>query len=209
MWGEHAGGAISRTTWPHASKARGHITPGGRRPDPTHSPHYPVHNTHMPYACGMAARRCRRRALAGGRHARTRRGECFAPSARPPTESLTPEAGWRRVPSGTTRVRPCRCSLWPAHALLLVPSGLPSLPAPQVAQRECILCIARVSRRVAACGRAAALRPRACLLRRASRLRRAANTRLATSLVTSRQGIRARPPRPRLCETNGAPRTSP
>ena len=34
------GGLISRTTWPHASKARGHITPGGRRPDPTHSPHY-------------------------------------------------------------------------------------------------------------------------------------------------------------------------
>ena len=45
----------------------------------------------------------------------------------------------------------------------------PSLPAPQVARRECILCIARVSRRVAACGRAAALRPRACLLSAASR----------------------------------------
>ena len=54
----HAGGAISRTTWPHASKARGHITPGGRRTDPTHSPRYPVHTTRTPpraaWRCGAA-----------------------------------------------------------------------------------------------------------------------------------------------------------
>ena len=85
----------------------------------------------------MAAWCCRRRALAGGRHARTRRGECFAPSARPPTESLTPEAGWRRVPSGTTRVRPCCCSLWPARARRLVPSGLPPCPLRRSRQAGC------------------------------------------------------------------------
>ena len=79
--------------WVNDAKARGHITPGGRRPDPTHDPRYPVHTTRTPSACDMAAWRCRRRALAGGRRARTRRGECFAPSARPPTESLTSEAG--------------------------------------------------------------------------------------------------------------------
>ena len=57
-----------------------------------------------------------------------RRGDCFAPSARPSTERLTPKVGWRRVPNGTTRVWPCYYSLWPAHALLLVPSGLPPRP---------------------------------------------------------------------------------
>ena len=59
MWGEHAGGAISRTTWPHASKARGYITPGGRRPDPTQAALPCAHHTHAS-ACGMAAWRCRR-----------------------------------------------------------------------------------------------------------------------------------------------------
>ena len=62
MWGEHAGGAISRTTWPHASKARGHITPGGRRPDPTHNPRYPVHTTRTP------PRAAWRRGAAGDAH---------------------------------------------------------------------------------------------------------------------------------------------
>ena len=44
------------------------------------------------------------------------------------SERLTPEAGWRRVPNGTTRVRPCCCLRWPARALQLLPSGLSLRP---------------------------------------------------------------------------------
>ena len=148
-------------------------------------------------------------ALAGGRRARTRRGECFAPSARPPTESLTPEAGWRRVPSGTTRVRPCCCSLWPARARRLVPSGLPPCPLRRSRQEGCHCEYAECPDwSLPAGGPPPSALGRASFLRRASRLRRAANTRLPTSLVTSHQVKRARP-RPRLCDTDGASRTSP
>ena len=248
MWGEHAGGAISRTTWPHASKARGHITPGGRRPDPTHNPRYPVHTTRTP------PRAAWRRGAAGDAHslvaATHAHGEA---SALHPRRDHPLRASLRKLGGDACLAAPLVCGHAAARCGLHVRGGwclqasLPARSAGRAMGEACCLrrALAPLSHRAAACGwaaalrpracllstasrssarlqphgsgtgsagdakRGAALRPRACLLRRASRLRRAANTRLATSLVTSRQGIRARPPRPRLCETNGASRTSP
>ena len=99
-WGQLTGTspdsfALGGSHAPGASHVSDHLTPVvAARIQPTgHRLCCHMHSTAHTCVCGLAAWLCWRRALAGGCCAHTRRGECLAPAARPPTESLTSEAG--------------------------------------------------------------------------------------------------------------------
>ena len=164
---------------------KGRTAPGGRRPVLTRGPPCPEHTP------GMPARALWRRGAAGDAQslvaAARAHGEA---SVLHPRRDHPLRASLRKLGSDACLTAPLVCGHAAACCGLRVRRCLclqASLPARSAGRAESL----------PAGGPPPSALGRASSPRRASRLRQSANTRLPTSLVTSRQGIRARP-RPRL-----------